>query len=249
VADEMFAQSHAAIRTLMADSLEDIPAVWEWLNATPGLTSRYLAVETGFVVGANAVETQNFASPQDIADHLTAAAERDEHGNYVAFHALKQALADNGHVAWPHATDAQVWELVRIADANTGRSSLLAKNVLCFFFGICYDDDMETRELAAATIIPPQAEPTTLTGKQKITVHPNPAHDALRVAVTEGDAGIAHVEMFDMFGRAVRNSEFKIQNSNTQHFTIDASDIPSGVYVLRVTLTDGSVRTAKVVRK
>jgi len=81
-----------------------------------------------------------------------------------------------------------------------------------------------------------------------LTIYPNPMDNVLRVAVTEGDAGIAHVEMFDMFGRAIRNSEFKIQNSNTQHFTIDASDIPSGVYVLRVTLTDGSVRTEKVVK-
>ena len=248
MAAELYAQSHAAVRALIADSLEDVQAVHAWLDATPGLVSRYLAVEAGFVAGANAVETQNFASLQDIATQITASAERDEYDNYVAFQALKDALSyGNGHVAWPHATDAQVWELVRIADANTGRSSLLAKNVLCFFFGICYDDDMETRALTTTTI-PPQAEPTTLTSQQRITVHPNPTHDMLRVAVTEGDADIARVEMFDMFGRAIRNSEFKIQNSNTQHFTIDMSAIPSGVYVLRVTLTDGAVRTVKVVK-
>ena len=260
IAAELYAQSHAAVRALMADTQEDIPAIWEWLNATPGLASRYLAVEAGFVAGADAVEAHGRASLQDIATQITASAERDEYDNYVAFQALKDALSyGNGHVAWPHATDAQVWELVRIADANTGRSSLLAKNVLCFFFGICYDDDMETRALTT-TAIPPlaespaltesriTAEPQTLTGQQRITVHPNPTHDVLRVAVTEGDAGIAFVEMFDMFGRAVSVETHGRASLPSPTLTVNTSAIPSGVYVLRVTLTDGAVRTVKVVK-
>ena len=249
IAAELYAQSHAAVRALMADTQEDIPAIWEWLNATPGLASRYLAVEAGFVAGADAVEAHGRASLQDIATQITASAERDEYDNYVAFQALKDALSyGNGHVAWPHATDAQVWELVRIADANTGRSSLLAKNVLCFFFGICYDDDMETRALTT-TAIPPLAESTTLTGQQRITVHPNPTHDMLRVAVPEGDAGIARVEMFDMFGRAVSVETHGRASLPSPTLTVNTSAIPSGLYVLRVTLTDGAVRTTKVVKR
>ena len=245
IATELYAQSHTAIRALMADTLEDVRAIWEWLNATPGLASRYLAVETGF------------AMVSDIANHLTTASERDEYDNYVAFHALKEALEyGNGHVAWPRATDAQVGELVRIADANTGRSSLLAKNVLCFFFGICYDDDMETRALATTTAIPPQAEPpaltesrimadpTTLTGQQNVIVHPNPTDNVLHVSVTDGE--IARIEMFDAFGR---NVAVRANNHSPQQTTVNTSDIPSGVYVLRVTLTDGTVRTTKVVKK
>ena len=248
IAAELYAQSHAAVRALMADSLEDVQAVHAWLDATPGLVSRYLAVEAGFVAGANTAETHDRASLQDVATHLTTAAERDEYDNYVAFQALKDALSyGNGHVAWPHATDAQVWELVRIADANTGRSSLLAKNVLCFFFGICYDDDMETRALT--TTIPPTAESTTLTSQQRITVHPNPTHDVLRVAVTEGDAGIARVEMFDMFGRVVPVETHGRASLPSPTLTVNTSAIPSGVYVLRVTLTDGAVRTVKVVKR
>ena len=247
IAAELYAQSHAAVRALISDTLEDVQAVHAWLDATPGLASRYLAAETGFVAGADAVETHGRASLQDIAAHLTTAAERAEYDNYVAFHALKEALEyGNGHVAWPHATDAQVWELVRIADANTGRSSLLAKNVLCFFFGICYDDDMETRALATTTI-PPQAEPQTLTGQQKITVHPNPAHDVLRVSVTDGE--IARIEMFDAFGRVIPVETQNFASLPSPTTTVTTSDIPSGVYVLRVTLTDGTVRTTKIVKR
>ena len=147
-------------------------------------------------------------------------------------------------LAWPHATDAQVWELVRIADANTGRASLLAKNVLCFFFGICYDDDMEMRVLAATTI-PPQAEPQTLTGQQNIIVHPNPTDNVLHVSVTDGE--IARVEMYDAYGRITMVGTLASPPSPTN--TVDLSSLPSGVYVLRVTLRDGTVRTKKVVKR
>ena len=235
IATELYAQSHAVVRALMADTLEDVQAVHAWLDATPGLTSRYLAVETGF------------AMVSDIANHLTTAAERDEYDNYVAFQTLKDALSyGNGHVAWPHATDAQVWELVRIADANTGRASLLAKNVLCFFFGICYDDDMETRALAT-TAIPPMAEPPALTGQQNVIVHPNPTDDVLHVTVTAGE--IARIEMFDAFGRNVSVETHGRASLPSPKTTVNTSALPSGVYVLRVTLRDGAVRTTKIVKR
>ena len=251
IAVELFAQSHEAVRALMADTLEDLQAVMAWLDATPGLASRYLAVETGFavepVMGTNAVETHGRASLQDVATHLTTSAERDEYDNYVAFHALKQALEDGGHVMWPNATDAQIGDLVRIADANTGRSSLLAKNVLCFFFGICYDD-MEMRALETTTI-PPLCGGTPITGQQNITVHPNPANDILNVTVTGGDAKIARVEMFDMFGRPVSAETHGRASLPSPQTAVNTSGIPSGLYILRVTLTDGTVRNVKVVKE
>ena len=240
IAAELYAQSHAAVRALMADTLEDLQAVMAWLDATPGLASRYLEAETEFKLGGNNI------SLADIANHIATQEERDEYDNYLMFSTLKEALRyGNGQVAWTDATDAQIGELIRIADANTGRSSLLAKNVLCFFFGICYDDDMELRELT--TTIPPQAEPPALTGQQNITVHPNPTNDVLHVTVTDGE--IARVEMFDMFGRPVPVETHGRASLPSPQTTVTTSDIPSGLYILRVTLTDGTVRNVKVVRR
>jgi hypothetical protein len=76
------------------------------------------------------------------------------------------------------------------------------------------------------------------------TVHPNPTDDVLHVTVTDGE--IARVEMFDMFGR---NMAVRANNHSPQQTTVNTSDIPSGLYLLRVTLTDGTVRNVKVVRK
>ena len=241
IAAELYAQSHERVRALMADTLEDLQAVMAWLDATPGLASRYLEAETEFKLGGNNI------SLADIANHIATQEERDEYDNYLAFNTLKQALAEGDHVMWPNATDAQIGELIRIADANTGRSSLLAKNVLCFFFGICYDD-MEMRALETTTI-PPTAESPTLTGQQNITVHPNPTDDILHVTVTDGNAKIARVEMFDMFGRPVSVETHGRASLPSPQTTVNTSDIPSGLYLLRVTLTDGTVRNVKVVKE
>ncbi len=239
VSTEMYALSHAAVRTLMNDSLEDILAVRDWLDATPGLASRYLETEAEFAMGGNSI------SLADIANHIATQEERDEYDNYLMFSTLKNTLRyGNGHVAWINATDAQIGDLVRIADANTGRSSLLAKNVLCFFFGICYDDT-ETRALETTTI-PPQAE-SPITGQQNITVHPNPTDDVLHVTVTDGE--IARVEMFDMFGRNISVKTHGRASLPSPQTTVNTSDIPSGLYLLRVTLTDGTVRNVKVVKE
>ena len=242
IAAELYAQSHERVRTLMNDTLEDILAVRDWLDATPGLASRYLEAEAEFATGGSNL------SLADIANYITNSEERDEYDNYLAFNSLKEALRyGNGHVAWINATDAQIGELIRIADANTGRSSLLAKNVLCFFFGICYDDDMELRELT--TTIPPTAEPPALTGQQNITVHPNPTNDVLHVTVTDGNAKIARVEMFDMFGRITMVGTQNLASPPSPEYTVDLSSLPAGLYILRVTLTDGTVRNVKVVKE
>ncbi len=237
VGTEMYALSYAAVRTLMNDSLEDILAVRDWLDATPGLASRYLETEAEFAMGGNSI------SLADIANHIATSEERDDYDNYLAFNSLKEALHyGNGHVAWTAATDAQIGELIRIADANTGRASLLAKNVLCFFFGICYDD-MEMRVLGTTTI-PPQAESLIPAGQRNIIVQPNPTDDILHITATDGE--IARVEMMDMFGR---NVPVRTENIATQQTTVNTSSLPSGVYILRITLTDGTVRNVKVVKR
>ena len=253
VATELYALSHEAVRALMNDTTENVRAVRDWLDATPDQTSRYLEAEAEFamgsgVAGSYSVETVHAPSLQDIANHLATPEERGEYDNYAAFSALKEALQyDNGHVAWPYATDAQVGELVRIADANTGRASLLAKNVLCFFFGICYDDDMELRALATDNSVETR-HGTSPQGKiQNIIVQPNPTDDILHITVTDGE--IARVEMTDMFGRNVSVETHGRASLPSQQTTVNTSALPAGVYVLRVTLRDGAVRTEKVVKR
>ena len=146
----------------------------------------------------NLCDTSEIKSLKKYAETFT---EDAEMSNYAEFHAMKLALrgqydnADNqdNHnlqysptINWYALTDAQIAQLQKIAERNTGRTSVMAKGVLCFFFGICYDDDLlmndnldnqdnhggaETRSTNAAQ----------QNGETHLNVYPNPAADVLYV--------------------------------------------------------------------
>ena len=146
---ELHARSSTAVRALLRDTLLDLPAVESWFAATPGLSGQYSLAETEYLAGGS-----NALTLQGVSALLATPEERDEYDNYMAFNALKEALSGHlrGHANWPVATEGQIAELQRIAEAGTGRSSVMARGVLCFFFNICYDDGMqmaETRRAAA----------------------------------------------------------------------------------------------------
>ena len=80
-----------------------------------------------------------------------------------------------------------------------------------------------------------------------VNVYPNPVGETLHVTMTDGE--IARIEMFDAFGRIVPVETHGRASLPSPTTMVTTSDIPSGVYVLRVTLTDGTVRTTKIVKR
>ena len=194
-----------------------------------------------------------------------------ETANYAEFHALKLALRgdnndnaenndnvdnnDNNNsqnsskIKWYALTPAQIAQLQTIAERNTGRASVMAKGVLCFFHGICYDDDllgddnmdnhddnMETRS----------AKVSQQDGETNLTVYPNPTDDVLFIEL-RGGAEIANVALYDLQGRIVTGVLDTPQQGGTA--TITVKSIPAGVYVLQVTDADGKDYHHKIVRK
>jgi uncharacterized protein YjdB len=82
----------------------------------------------------------------------------------------------------------------------------------------------------------------------KITVYPNPTDGELYV--TCDALHVTGIEVFDVMGRKIQNSEFQIQNSeirNPKSETINISDLPTGVYFIRIT-TDNGIVTRKIVK-
>ena len=133
----------------------------------------------------------------------------------------------------------------------------MAKGVLCFFFGICYDDPVETQDFASlqqgddgndtATTHAKRAT-TDIAGDAALTVYPNPTDDLLYIELS--GAGIATVALYDLQGRMVYSQN--PSNSPAEHSptaTVNMRNIPAGVYVLRVTDGDGKEYRQKIVRR
>ena len=228
-----------AVRALMADSLLDLAALEQWHTAAQSLADPYSLTETRFVEG--------------YAEAFAADADDAELANYAEFHAMKVALrGDNNDnvdnqdnsgtpfVNWYALTPAQIAQLQAIAERNTGRASVMAKGVLCFFHGICYEDNLLVNdnmdnwdntgdgEMAGKRA---KCVAADMFDNAALTVYPNPADDLLHIELA-GDAGIASAALFDLQGRAVR-TRF-IASANSQTATVDMRNVPAGVYILRV---------------
>ena len=212
------------IRGIIGSDTLDVNALKDWFSAVDETWSKYSLAETEYLSGES-----NAMTLQGVSALLETEEERDEYDNYMAFNALKEALSGHlhGHADWPSSTGTQIAELQRIADANTGRSSVMARGVLCFFFGICEDEDFtvmgDPRHLAA-------------TGENDISSHhqdvsmklyPNPATNTLHVEFEGLDDPQGTLTVTNITGVAVLTRE-----CNSPVTQLDVSNLAPGLYVV-----------------
>jgi hypothetical protein len=169
--------------------------------------------------------------------------------NYADFRALAASLrpsANNPAVNWPAATPAQIDELQRIAEANTGRSSVMAKGVLCFFFDICYEEAVEgeTRGHLMETFHGTSLQDGAPGG---LLVYPNPTDGTVTVEAT-GESPIRNVTVLDMSGRVLDGVTHTPHSENSFICTLNLRHLDSGIYLIRARTADGKTVSGKVVR-
>jgi len=87
---------------------------------------------------------------------------------------------------------------------------------------------------------------------ETITVYPNPTNGELRI--TNYESRIENIEIFDMLGRSVgTNLCVRPENQTSEigqpDIEINISDVPSGVYFIRIQTENGRIVTRKVVKQ
>ena len=170
--------------------------------------------------------------------------EADEYRNYLSLQRLRENVEGN----WYRQSEREIAELQGVAEHNNGRAARMAKDILCFFHGICYEDDllldmdgMGERGLGGRTQNGrTQCVPTTETGT--ITLYPNPAHNTLTV---ESASAIREIAIYDMTGRAVM---VETLCATSLQRVVNTSSLHTGIYIVKV-ITDHGTETAKFVKK
>ena len=76
------------------------------------------------------------------------------------------------------------------------------------------------------------------------SVYPNPVNDCIRIELSD-NASCQSVSIYSIDGRLV----FETQDATAQPATINVANLKSGVYVIKVTLTDGNDYVAKIVKE
>jgi hypothetical protein len=80
----------------------------------------------------------------------------------------------------------------------------------------------------------------------KITTYPNPVSDKLTVELNSETASAVNFQMYNSAGKLVRNGNPGAMTFKGQNFSIDVSNLPSGLYIL--TVNDGKSKTSSKIQ-
>jgi hypothetical protein len=84
----------------------------------------------------------------------------------------------------------------------------------------------------------------------ELTIYPNPTDGQLQI--TNYELRIENIEIFDVMGRKVQSFEFKVQSSEFLNFkpeTLNISNLPTGIYFLRIQTENGKITTQKIIKR
>ena len=234
--------SRTEIRRIVSDSVVDMALLKEWYQTVPVPVAAYQLAE---VYNGE----RNWSAAQEVLSSVPArfmldSVEADEYRNYLALQQLRENVEGN----WYRQSEREIEELQGVAEHNNGRSARMAKDILCFFHGICYEDDllldmdgMGERGLGGHTQNGrTRCVPTTKTGT--ITLYPNPTHNTLTV---ESASPIREIAVYDMTGRAVM---VETMCTSSQQRVVNTSSLHAGIYIVKV-ITDKGTKTAKFVKR
>ena len=214
-----------------------------WYNRINTQTAKYSLVNSYFEVGEYALARQELASiPQRFALTTDELAEYD---NFCQYQSLRESVYASGR-NYAQFTETEIAELQTIAERNTGVSSAYANSVLCFFYGICRDEELD---LDFDMDAPMNSKSTTAVAESDaeqlaIYVYPNPADEELNILLNSLPEGRTTIEFHDVTGRLVLSEEIKGNSTS-----INISSLRQGVYMYRIVNGDNVIARDRIVKE
>ena len=221
----------------------DREALNGWYNRINTQTAKYSLVNSYFEVGEYALARQELAAiPQRFALTTDELAEYD---NFCQYQSLRESVYSSGR-NYAQLTEDEIAELQRIVERNTGVSSAYANSVLCFFYGICHDEEIDIdfdidapmNSKSTTEVVEENAEPLA------IYVYPNPADEDLNILLNSLPEGRTMIEFHDVAGRLVLSEEIKSANTS-----INISSLKQGVYMYRIVNGDSVIARDRIVKE
>ena len=221
----------------------DREALNGWYNRINTTTAKYSLVNSYFEMGEYALARQELATiPQRFALTTDELAEYD---NFCQYQSLREAVYTDGR-NYAQLTEDEIAELQVMVERNTGVSSAYANSVLCFFFGICRDEEPEIdfdidapiNSKSTTEVVEENAEPLA------IYVYPNPADEELNILLNSLPEGKTMIEFHDVTGRLVLSEEIKSANTS-----INISSLKQGVYMYRIVNGDSVIARDRIVKE
>jgi len=174
VSSQMSVISNLLISNSMLDTIQQKDDALNWLSRRGDLSDYYSLTES--YIESNDFTTA-YSHLQQIPNLFVLTDEQQaEYQNYSDYFQFRSNVAAEGKNIM-QLTDDEIKILQQIADNNTGRSSVLAQNILCFCYQLCVDylpaDDNVEHYKALKPKIP--VNQILQSAYNKITATPNPA--------------------------------------------------------------------------
>jgi len=241
---------HSSMQILqhyLNDSLKHSDSIVSILESRNSLQSDYRIVE--WRVGERDFVAANDLMQQIAGAHEFNEAQLNEHNNLLAFIDFLSTLAGSeGEYMNTNPTDSST--LRDIANAATGRSSVLAQNILCFAYGDCADGGEEIATRMKRNSYPKRVYDLTppLTDQkeidhQRISLHPNPADEEvrLRIANWENEAEMSF-QLISLQGQVLINRRITEQET-----ILKLAHLKKGAYFYKVLQQEEVLESGKLI--
>ena len=260
------------IRNILCDSVPDMVLLKQWYAAI--VETRHGASLQDSTIPVSAYQLAEVYSQEE--DLATAAAllaalpqqfspnedARAEYANYMALQQLRETVAGYGDAMnlrgdaihrvstnWYLMTDTDIEAMQRVAEHDNGRAARMAKEILCFFYHICYGDDMVLNlgDIGERSLGGDAQDRRTrcVPTDNGLAIYPNPADGTLTV---ESASPIREITVYDLSGRVMITAGGGIvETCHGASLQMDVSSLQGGIYLLRV-VTDRGVETGRFVK-
>jgi hypothetical protein len=165
-----------------------------------------------------------------------------EYDTYRLYVNFRRDLFTSGRRISQLNRDVEIPNLGRIADANAGRPSQLAKNILCYFYQICNGDELldegDSPERLSSNVS------NLYITENKLTILPNPA--CTYVGFTwnlPGDIAKSLV-ISDISGKLILEN---VVNSSIGTYVWDCSKVENGIYFINIRNVNNVCKTEKFI--
>lgn len=156
---------------------------------------------------------------------------------------LNKLILNNAFLAELTQTDLD--ELIGMREDLTGKASLQASNLLCFYAGICQElEPLEVIEGKSQMIIPQANTSTALVKKVNYDVFPNPTENAFVIKGT-GETIIQQVEIFNLMGQKV---DAEIALVSKLEVLVNIAQQQKGVYLVRIQDEKGTFEIVRLIK-
>ena len=242
------------IRNILNDNVPDRGMLKQWyatMVETLRATSLPMADSTIPVAAYQLAETYSMEGDLAAAAALLASlpqqftpdeAARNEYSNYMALQQLRETVAGN----WYTMTDTDIAAMQQVAEYDNGRAARMAKEILCFFHHICYEDEpmVELDGIGERALRGDGACPIATTD-DGLRLHPNPTTHTLTV---ETASLIRTLTVYDLAGRVMMTVDGgTVETCHGASLQVDVSSLPNGIYLLRA-VTDSGVETGRFIK-